>query len=413
MKVALIGASSESLHSIKIAKKLGITVVALDGNPQAEGLKIADKSLVVNIADEKATIDAVENENVDFLITVPIGRYLTTIGAVNDFYHLKGVTKAVTTLCTDKLKFHEQLEKDNLRQCDCFLINREVVEKEKKESLALERKEKGYSKIAFPAILKPRYGSGSRAIYFLNQPEDLKKAIEEVSEMDEDFILENAVTGVEYGVDGAVVNGEFQLILLRKKINTPPPARQAVGYLVQLPEENMEMYDSVKTQLQKIVNILEMKDCLLHADLMIQEVEGERCKKNNVFPIELSARPSGHYLHNIFTPVATGVDMAEEYMKYMCGEVFSFVPKSHRKIMIHFFDLENCKIEKIPREQDLNLPSGCNLLDWQCNMKVGEYLEPISGGHSLMGRGYFILEGKNNEVLEASGKLILQQIKTI
>ena len=93
MKTAIIGASSDSVHAIEAARELGITTVALDGNPEAEGLKHADKSIVVDISDEQTVIDTLRGEHIDFVTTVPIGRYLTTIGAVNDALHLPGITR--------------------------------------------------------------------------------------------------------------------------------------------------------------------------------------------------------------------------------------------------------------------------------------------------------------------------------
>ncbi|MBQ8812713.1 MAG: hypothetical protein IJZ70_10450, partial [Bacteroidales bacterium] len=80
----IIGASSEALHTIEKAHRHGIHITALDGNPEAEGLQAADKAMVVNISDEEATVEAAKQIAPEFVLTVPIGRYLTTIGAVND-----------------------------------------------------------------------------------------------------------------------------------------------------------------------------------------------------------------------------------------------------------------------------------------------------------------------------------------
>lgn len=52
MKTAIvIGASSESVYAIGIARKRGYHVIAFDGNPQAEGLSGADEAVVADIRD--------------------------------------------------------------------------------------------------------------------------------------------------------------------------------------------------------------------------------------------------------------------------------------------------------------------------------------------------------------------------
>ena len=41
----IVGAGVESIYGIKLAKKLGLNVVVSDNNPNAPGLKFADKSM--------------------------------------------------------------------------------------------------------------------------------------------------------------------------------------------------------------------------------------------------------------------------------------------------------------------------------------------------------------------------------
>lgn len=382
MKAAIIGASSESLHTIEKAKEYNLTVVALDGNDQAEGLAVADVPRVVNISREEETIECIKQEEIDFVLTVPIGRYLTTIGSVNDTLQLPGIGKEQAVYCTDKLLFHEKMSQNGLRDCNCYEA---CAGNEQREELYCQIAN-GEKVLQFPSILKPRYGSGSRGIHFVNDMQELKQGLENT--LGESYVLEECMAGEEYGLDGAVIDGKFHLVLLRHKENTPLPARQAVAYFSVMPED--EFYGQVKEFMGKTVEVLGLQECLMHADL-IRTSEGP-------FVIELSARPSGHNLHNLFTPLCTGVDVAEQYIRHRMGLDCSFEPEKTRTLMIHYFDLEG-KVENVPSAEEIEEILGKCLIIWNCNIKVGDNLAKVSDGHSLMGRGYYVLEGKSREEL--------------
>lgn len=382
MKAAIIGAGSEALHTIKKAQEYGITVIGFDGNPKAEGLAASDKALVVDISDEKSTIESVGAEEADFVLTVPIGRYLTTIGAVNDALRLPGIGKEMASCCTDKYTFHSKLQEKGLRSCKCYHVDAKA---------AVEKVE-----ISYPAILKPRYGSGSRGIHMVNDEVQLQQALRMVA--GEDYVLEECVAGEEYGIDGAVIDGSFYMVLLRHKENTPPPARQAVAYFSVQPDDDFAI--RVKEYMEQVVACLGLSECLLHADI----IRGEK----GPFVIELSARPSGHNLHNLFTPLCTGVDMAEEYIRYRLNMPYSFVPEATKSMMIHYFDIQG-KVTNVPNKEEVAMlfeGINCKLVDWSCHIKEGDALAPVSDGHSLMGRGYFILEGASEEMLKKKAEEI-------
>ena len=456
MKTAIIGASSDSVHAIEAARELGITTVALDGNPEAEGLKHADKSIVVDISDEQTVIDTLRGEHIDFVTTVPIGRYLTTIGAVNDALHLPGITRKSAELCTDKYEFHNVLKAKGLRNSHCYLLNKENL--------------RPCYHIQYPAILKPRFGSGSRAIYFLEDQGQLDEAINEIfcgkkstgmfatgecqdgqrsscganrdaeqseetpavhldpEEMsarlkaamsshiekqskreepqppsDEDYVLEEAAPGQEYGIDGVVERYDFQMILLRRKIITPLPAREAVGYISVVPDKEREICSLMRDYISRIVEALGLKDCLIHADVMYL--------RRKMHVIELSARPSGHNLHNLFTPMATGVDMCREYLAYMSGKHHNFEPLQTRKMMIHYFDMGNCFVHWVPTRDSIGIPDNVKLLKWQCNIRTLDYLCPVTTGHSIMNRGYYILDGQKDEDFAEAAEFIKNQFE--
>lgn len=383
MKAVIIGAGSEALHTIEKAHEMGLSVTALDGNPKAEGLQAADRGLVVDISDERAVIEAVQKEGADFVLIVPIGRYLTTIGAVNDALGLPGISRQMAVLCTDKYRFHQKLQEQNLRRSRCFAVG--GADGFDPDMLA-EKLAEDRTLLMYPAILKPRFGSGSRGIQMLENAEELAAQMRILKGTQEEYVLEECMAGEEYGVDGAVIGGRFHMVLLRKKENTPPPARQAVGYVSVRPEE--PFWQQAWEYMRKAVDCLGLGECLLHADL-IRSAQGP-------FVIEMSARPSGHNLHNLFTPLCTGIDMAEEYIKYRMGQTWNFTPAVTRQAMIHYFDLQG-EVMDVPT-QDQVRQSEPSLIGWECHIRAGEELLPVSDGHSLMGRGYFILEGEEGEL---------------
>lgn len=397
MNAAIIGASEEALHTIEKSHEHGLKVIALDGNPKAAGLRMADEAVVVDISDENLVIEAMKEKRADFLLTVPIGRYLTATGAVNDALNLPGLSRKMAVLCTDKLKFHERMQEAGLRQCRCYEWDKGRLKaagsdaaKEKEDLLETDIP---FPELSFPAILKPRYGSGSRGIHIAFDREQLKEALGEVS--GEPYVLEEWIAGEEYGVDGAVTEKGFQMVLLRRKENTPLPARQAVGYFSVSPSE--EFWKQVKEYMSAAVKCLGLRECLLHADI-IRSAKGP-------FAIEISARPSGHNLHNLFTPLCTGVDMAEEYIKYRLGLPYNFIPHDTRAMMIHYFDLQG-KVTHVPRKEQVEEVLEAKLLAWQCNIREGEELGRASDGHSLMGRGYFVLEGGDEAFLKEQGERV-------
>ncbi len=384
MIAAVIGASSESIYTIGKARELGLEVVALDGDPKAPGLEIADKSFVVDIRDAQKVFDILDDNKPDVVLPVPIGRYLTTTGAVNDKYGLCGVSYDAASVCTDKYEFHRLLSEKNLRNVELYMI-----------SAGDEGVEPDELNLVYPVVVKPRFGSGSRGVQIYNTPEDLKRDFLSELPFEEDYCIEGFVDGPEYGVDGVFLEGRFNLILLRGKKNTKPPYRECVGYYsIIKTQDNQEFFDKVCKLMQQAGEIIGFKNNLIHADII-------KDSKGNPFIIETSARPSGHNLHNLFTPMASGVDEVVEFVKYalpQLGQESCFIPSVGKNMIIRYFDFENVRVNKVPDEKILR--DKYPLKAWKCNIKEGMYLGKVTNGASIMGRGYFVLEASSSFELD-------------
>ena len=386
----VIGASIDSIYAINEAKKMEFTVIAFDGNAQAEGLKYADISIVIDITKPELIIDKLSELNIkpDIILPVPIGKMLNTIGILNDHYNLTGATYKNADICTDKYNFHNLLFNNGLRQIKCELL------KQNDNSININDFQFNY-----PVIFKPRYGSGSRSVYLINNKIELVDIVNKYLPLKEDFIVEEFVDGTEYGVDGAVIDGKFNFVLLREKILTSYPYRQCIGYFSIF--ENNIIFNEINCYLSKVIKSLNLNNVLLHADIIYNN--------KNIFIVEIAPRPSGHYLHNIFVPIVTGVNMINEFINFAVPSIrqnYSFIPKYNNCMLIKYFDFENCNILKVP-DNDF-LMNKYPLINFEYN-NVNRVMERVIDGQSIMKRGYFILEGKNKTELEYFSKNILNE----
>ena len=395
MKTAIvIGASSESVYAITVAQKRGYHVIAFDGNKEADGLSYADEPVVADIRDARCIWSRLA-EKPDLILPVPIGRYLITTGAVNDYYGLKGLSEEAANYCTDKYLFHKRLSEQGLRDGICLLFE-EGTSAAQAAGLAIDALQ------GAPMIMKPRYGSGNRGVMLVQSEEDIISYLG-TGELTEDLVMETVFTGKEYGIDAAVFDGRLFLFLIREKLLTPPPYRQCVGYLAVERKKEGVLYSRILEYLEQVVQILGLNHCLLHCDLMWDG--------NHPSLIELSGRPSGHNLHNLFTPLATGINMVDSYISYVEGKAkdsLSFsVESEERRLLIGYFDSEPCRLDKVPDASTIKKIFGDSLLQYDCHLQPG-IVQESKDGHTLMERGYFILSGKTREELLQSRKKLLE-----
>ena len=131
--------------------------------------------------------------------------------------------------------------------------------------------------------------------------------------------------------------------------------------------------------------------------------------ENELFAVEMAPRPTRHSVHDIFVPMVTGLDLAEEYIKFLMGREYTFEAQNIRCLRICYFYFEPGVLKKIPELQDLK--ENADIVMWKCNLKEKDTLEKVINGHTIMGRGFFIIQGKNEQELEEQNQWILSKFK--
>ncbi|GAG94540.1 unnamed protein product, partial [marine sediment metagenome] len=137
-----LGAGKEQCEAIEIALDLGLKVIAVDGNPEALGLKIAHIGINADIKDTQAMIDIGKKYKIDGVVAHAV-EIPQIVAIVARALSLPGISPEVAERATNKLKRIKCLSKKNI-PCAKFEIAETIEEAEKKAD-----------KIGFPVVFKP------------------------------------------------------------------------------------------------------------------------------------------------------------------------------------------------------------------------------------------------------------------
>ena len=185
-------------------------IVGADMQLTAPALSAADEKVLVPAVYDEHYVDALleicETHNIDVVISLN-DLELPILAEKKSLFEEIGVVVLVSSpevidLCFDKLKTSEYIKSLGLRTPKTYSNLQSAL-------VALETGE-----LQFPLVIKPRWGSASIGIEFVDSIEDLKIIYElikrkirrgilgEVSQHDENFILiQEKITGKEFGLD--------------------------------------------------------------------------------------------------------------------------------------------------------------------------------------------------------------------
>ena len=101
-KLMILGASVLQIPAILQAKKMGIYVIAVDMNPNAEGFSYADKKIVVSTTDIDGVLKEARNNNIDGIMTIASDRPMMTVAKVCEELDLVGIDIKTAINATNK-----------------------------------------------------------------------------------------------------------------------------------------------------------------------------------------------------------------------------------------------------------------------------------------------------------------------
>lgn len=368
-KLMILGAGVLQIPAILEAKKMGLYVIAVDMNPNAEGFSYADKKLVVSTTDTEKVLEEAKKNKIDGIITIASDRPMTTVAKVVKELNLIGIDEITAINATNKSKMRDVLKKNNVPIPMYFSVSNydEYIK-------AINKiREKNYR-----CIIKPADNSGSRGIRLVNNydSENLRRIYDYCinNSNSGSLVVEEYMEGQEVSVETISKNGICNVIQVTDKITTGAP------YFV-------EMGHSQPSQIEYSI-VKKIKKVAIDANRAIGITDGPshteiKITKDGPKIVEIGARLGGDNITTHLVPYSTGVNMVEASINIAIGEEIDIKKKFDLASAIIYKKCDLGKIIEITGISEATKVAG--IKDIKIIHGVGDYSAVIKNSNDRVG----------------------------
>ncbi len=300
--VLFVGAGRHQRRAIAQARDRGLRVVAVDRNPDAPGLALAEVPEVVDFVDVDAVEEVARRHEVDGALTISADRAVPVVAAVTERLGLPSIGTEVAHRMTHKIAMRRTLAEEGIPQ-PAFAAVRSLAEG--RAAIAT---------VGLPAVLKPVDSGGQRGLFRIETPGDLESHLHSAlaESPAREAILEAFVDGTE--MNGIVVarGGEARLLTLSDRLR-PVGVGFGVGWIHVYPASiHSDQLALAERTAERAVAALGLRDGIAFPQL-IATTDGQ------VSTVEVAARIPGGQMADLVRH-AVGVDLVELALRFALGE---------------------------------------------------------------------------------------------
>lgn len=333
----IIGAGREQIPAYQIAKKMGLTVIGTDRNPNAPAFDFADQKLICSTRDANHTLETVlefsKKKSINGVMTIA-NDVPFTVALVANTLSLPGISLQSARYASNKILMKKQFVKDGVPTPKSEILGN------KKDFLTL------ISKKSFPLILKPSDGRGGRGVLYLDKSVDLNQAWDFVFEISDnkELMLEEYIIGKQLSVEGIFIKKKFFPIAFADRNynnlkDTKPHIIEDGGTI---PSKYEELTVKISKIIEKAAESLKIDFGSVKADIVLSD--------SGPMIIELAARLSGNYFATHHIPMAYGIDIVSAMIKISLGDEINestILPKHKKYLSARYFFPNQGKIEEV------------------------------------------------------------------
>lgn len=392
-KLLVLAAGILQVPVIKKAREMGVYVVAVDGDPNAVGLKLADKHVVANITSEEDMLRIAREDRIDGVIHPCSEVSMAVMGRLNDELGLSGISREMALRATNKHLMREAFEAYGAPspKSYCFYDAGQAWECFCKDLSGSD------------CILKPSRNSGSRGIAKISGSISRDKFIElfkrsKSESRDNSVMLEQFVEGPEFSVEIIVWNGQVNVLTVTDKKTTEAPYFVELGHNQPSVFPN-EIVKTIEAAAIAGVKALAVDNCACHAEVKVQN--------GIAYIMEIGARLGGDFISTELTHLSTGIDMVAASIDCALGIEPNLEPiEDKRGVCIRYFCPQPGKLLSISNTNILNDP---RVYNWEIYRKIGDMVPDVTS--SLCRSGHVIVADKDVKDAIAYAEYLVDNVK--
>jgi len=375
--IMFLGAGEEQCEAIEIALDLGLKVVAVDGNPKAVGLKIADIGINADIKDVQAMIDIGKQYNIDGVMTHAV-EIPQIVAKVAKALSLPGISPEVAERATNKWKRLRCLTK-NAIPCAKFEIAGTIEEAER--------------------IIK------------VSDKKEIKNAFVHTKKytFEKTILIEEYLEGKELSTESIIYNGKIYSVAFADRNYNK---KNFYPFFI---EDGGEMPTSLSEgELSKIIKTVDSSIRALGINWGVAKGDIIIGSDGKVKIIEMAARTSGGRFCSLKVPLSTGINMLRPLILMsveITPDLDDLKPKFSRGIAERFIFPKPGKIVQIKGIEEAKKMEGIYKIHIDKNVRVGKIIEPVTD-HTKR-KGYVIGIGETREEAVDRTERAVKMIKII
>lgn len=207
----ILGSLQEFIRLTAMAKERGCTVIVSDGYPDGPAKKLADKVYNVNIQETASLVNYCRQEKVDAIITSFSDALFESMVKTADLAGLKCYLKP------EQLPYYR--DKAVMKK----LLDELKIPTPRHVCLEQGFSDQQLADLRFPVVTKPLDMYGSRGLYVLNTPQEVRRYFSKAcsSSRRKTILVEEYNTGFEFNLMAWVLNGKVHILGIADREKSP------------------------------------------------------------------------------------------------------------------------------------------------------------------------------------------------